>query len=73
VAPFGELKLVKNFTEGKTRVARIWQAIQKLDESVLRSRIWEKEGKLQAETPAPLEAIAVAPPAPEVAQRGTQR
>jgi hypothetical protein len=31
VAPFGELKLVKKFTDRKVAVTRIWQAIQRLD------------------------------------------
>jgi hypothetical protein len=32
VAPFGELKPVKKFTDRKTAVARIWKAVQRLGE-----------------------------------------
>jgi hypothetical protein len=47
VGPFGDLKPVKKFTDRKTAVARIWQAIQKLDEEILRTSIRETEAQLK--------------------------
>jgi len=65
VAPFGDLKPVKKFTDRKTAVTRIWQAIQKLDEEVMRTSIRDAEAKLkdaqQHNAPAAQQAAQGAP------------
>jgi hypothetical protein len=73
VAPFGELKPVRKFTDRKVAVARIWQAIQRLDAETSPSSMTEP--KMNPEPAAiivsegPVE-ITVAPtvesPTPEV-------
>ena len=65
VVPFDGLKPVKKFTDRKTAVKRIWNAIQRLDEELMRTSIQDAEAKLkatraQAPTPAP-QAAPVAP------------
>jgi hypothetical protein len=77
VAPFGDLKPVKKFTDRKTAVTRIWQAIQKLDEEVMRTSIRDAEGKLkdaqQHNAPAAPQAAQSAPAKPgHPHQEGTQ-
>jgi Protein of unknown function (DUF3489) len=70
VAPFGELKPVKKFTDRKTAVARIWQAIQKLHAEAPPASMPEPEAKADPEADsAPTEAAEVPPaeaaPVPE--------
>jgi hypothetical protein len=62
VAPFGELKPVKKFTDRKTAVARIWQALQRLDANGAAS-VPEPEGQPVAE------AIVVTEGPVEIAQQ----
>ena len=66
VPPFGELKPVKKFTDRKTAVNRIWKAIQKLGEELLRASIRETEAKLKARQAA---TAATAQPAAPVAPK----
>jgi hypothetical protein len=68
VAPFGELKPVKRFTDRKVAVARIWQAIQRLSVNGAGSAP-EQEAQPEAQTqvPEPTE-IAPQPLAEDVAQ-----
>jgi hypothetical protein len=73
VAPFGELKPVKKFTDRKTAVSRIWQALQKLHAEVLPASVPETEAKpgpeagfVQAEA-AEVPPTEVAKAAPDVA------
>jgi len=73
VPPFGDLKPVKKFTDRKTAVNRIWKAIQRLGEELLRASIRDAEGKLKATralTPAP--AQQAAPTAPKTAKAAKQ-
>jgi hypothetical protein len=81
VAPFGELKPIKRFTDRKVAVARIWQAIQRLDANGAVS-VPKPEGQPQVESlpeiaPEPIAEIPLvvateieppaAEPAPEAA------
>jgi len=58
VAPFQELKPVKKFTDRKTAVARVWKAIQRLDDSAV--------AETTATTP---ETATTAPQAAQVAPK----
>ena len=61
--PFGDLKPVKKFTDRKTAVNRIWKAIQRLGEELLRASIRDTEAKLKATralTPTPAQPAAPA-------------
>lgn len=71
--PFGELRPVKKFTDRKTAVNRIWKAIQRLGEELLRASIRDAEAKLKA-TQAATAATAqqAAPAAPKKAEATKQ-
>lgn len=61
VAPFGELKPVKKFTDRKVAVARIWQAIQRLDaEATSGPEAEAKPEPIAVAVPEPVAAIAPA-------------
>jgi hypothetical protein len=62
VAPFGELKPVKKFTDRKIAVARIWQAIQRLSAEGAASSMPEPEAQ------PVFEAVVVAEAVPETAR-----
>jgi hypothetical protein len=68
VAPFGDLKPVKKFTDRKIAVARIWQAIQRLDAESPHTSLTEQAAKPEPESATP-EAMAEVPqPVSETAQ-----
>jgi hypothetical protein len=70
--PFGDLKLVKKFTDRKTAGTRIWKAIQTLGEELLRASIRDAEAKLKAARTAPTLAQDAAPVAPKKAKAAKQ-
>jgi hypothetical protein len=70
VAPFGELKPVKKFTDRKVAVARIWQAIQLLDANGAASCAPEPEAQSELEAVAAPEA-EIAPELATEAARDT--
>lgn len=75
VAPFGDLKPIKKFTDRKVATTRIWQAIQRLDAGVPPSSVPEQPEPDVAPVPeeaAPTpesaqEAASIAPQVPDVA------
>jgi hypothetical protein len=64
VAPFGELKPVKKFTDRKVAVTRIWQAIQRLSADGAASSMPEPEAKPVAEAAVVAEMIPETAPEP---------
>jgi hypothetical protein len=64
VAPFGELKPVKKFTDRKVAVARIWQAIQRLSVDGVANSVAEPEAQLEPAPVAAPEAVAEIAPEP---------
>jgi hypothetical protein len=67
VVPFDQLKPVKKFTDRKSAVVRIWQAIQVLGEDLLRASIRDAEAGLKV-----AQAAQVAPQVPPVAPEATK-
>jgi hypothetical protein len=71
VAPFGELKPVKRFTDRKVAVGRIWQAIQRLSvDNAASAAEQETEPEAATEVPEPTE-VAPEPLGEEVPQETT--
>jgi hypothetical protein len=64
VAPFGELKPVKKFTDRKTAVGRIWQAIQRLNGEPAASSVIEEEAHPVPEAATEPEAVSEIAPQP---------
>ena len=58
VAPFGELKPVKKFTDRKSAVTRIWQAIQRLDADAPNARLTQEDAKPEPKSATVPEAAA---------------
>jgi hypothetical protein len=61
VAPFSELKPVKKFTDRKTAVARIWQAIQRLSADAASSSFTEEEMRPETEAAITDQGPEIAP------------
>jgi Protein of unknown function (DUF3489) len=58
VAPFGELKPVKKFTDRKVAVARIWQAIQRLRADGAADSVTEPAGEMPLGVATEIELVA---------------
>jgi len=68
--PFGNLKSIKKFTDRKTAVKRIWNAVQILGEDLLRTSIREAEANLESPITEAAETPAAAPQAaPKAAKK----